>query len=174
MNITKVLSDEHQIILKVIDAMLKECTEIENGKTLELDFFKKVIDFIKNYADKFHHAKEEDILFKAMLENMEGLHCNPIPVMLYEHDEGRGFVKAMEQGISENNTTTIIENARGYGMLLRDHIYKEDNVLYPMAEEALSEQKKAEVEVSYSKINLSQFLESDIDSFLDKLFEKVS
>ncbi|WP_430937061.1 hemerythrin domain-containing protein [Saccharicrinis sp. 156] len=152
MNITKILSDEHQTILKVIDAVLKECNEIENGKVLEIGFFQKTIDFIKNYADKFHHAKEEDILFKAMLENIENLHCNPIPVMLHEHDEGRKYVKGMDDGLTNSDTRQILENARGYCFLLQQHIYKEDNVLYPMAEEALSDEQKDLVNQRYQKI----------------------
>ncbi len=151
-NITQILSDEHQTILKVIDAALKECSEIEKGKALKVVFFQKAIDFIKNYADKFHHAKEEDILFTAMLENMENLHCNPIPVMLHEHDEGREFVKGMEQGIVENDTEKLIKNTRGYCELLQNHIYKEDNVLYPMAEEALSDEQKEIVNQKYQEV----------------------
>lgn len=163
-NITQILSDEHQTILKVIDAIVKECEALENGKELEVEFFHKTISFIKNYADKFHHAKEEDILFKAMLENIANLHCNPIPVMLHEHDEGREFVKGMEKGIAENNKEKIIKNARGYGMLLRDHIYKEDNVLYPMAEEALSDDQKYFVNKEYSVVEAKLRSEMDIDS----------
>lgn len=163
-NITQILSDEHQAILKVIDAVNSECSELENGKTLDVGFFQKTIDFIKNYADKFHHAKEEDILFKAMLANVEHLHCNPIPVMLHEHDEGRTFVRGMEEAISENNISKIIENARGYGMLLRDHIYKEDNVLYPMAEEALSDVQKDDVNKRYKEVEIELKKTMDIDS----------
>jgi hemerythrin-like domain-containing protein len=163
-NITQILSEEHQTILKVINAALKECTEIENGKALKLEFFKKTIDFIKNYADKFHHAKEEDILFKTMLENAENLHCNPIPVMLHEHDEGREFVKGMEKGISENNKETLIEQTRGYCILLQNHIYKEDNVLYPMAEEALSDEQKDLVNQKYQEVELKLNAEMDIDA----------
>jgi len=163
-NITKILTEEHQTILKTIDAVLKECTELENGKAFEIDFFQKTIEFIKNYADKFHHAKEEDILFKAMLENIESLHCNPIPVMLHEHNEGREFVKGMEQGISENNTVKIIENARGYGMLLQNHIYKEDNILYPMAEEALTDKQKEEVNDKYIEVESKLNEEMNIES----------
>ena len=165
-NITQILSDEHQIILKVIDAVNSECDELEKGKTLDISFFQKTINFIKNYADKFHHAKEEDILFKAMLENVEHLHCNPIPVMLHEHDEGRTFVYGMEQGVSENNTDKIIQNARGYGMLLRDHIYKEDNVLYPMAEEALSDEQKELVNKKYTEVELFLNKEMNVNELI--------
>ncbi|MBK6285391.1 MAG: hypothetical protein IPF54_24465 [Draconibacterium sp.] len=60
-NITKILSEEHQNILKVIDVILYECEQMENGKQINSSFFNDVIFFIKNYADGFHHAKEEDI-----------------------------------------------------------------------------------------------------------------
>ncbi len=153
-NITQVLSGEHQIILSVIDATLKACTEIENGKALNQEYFIKTVDFIKNYADKFHHAKEEDILFTAMLKNQELMHCNPIPVMLHEHDEGRKCVKGMEHALSENAVDELIEYARAYCMLLENHIYKEDNVLYPMAEAALSDKEKEEVNRKYQEVEL--------------------
>lgn len=148
-NVTQILSDEHQNILKVIDAVLNECEEMEKGKELDISFFKKVIDFIKNYADKFHHAKEEDILFKAMLEEVENLHCNPIPVMLHEHESGREFVKAMENGLQINDKSQVIENAREYCYLLQEHIYKEDNILYAMAEQALNDEQKQKVLEKY-------------------------
>ena len=163
-NITRILSAEHQTILKAISAIIGECMEIENGKELNVAFFQKAIDFIKNYADKFHHAKEEDILFKAMLENVDCMHCNPIPVMLHEHDEGRNYVKSMETGISENNSRKIIENARGYCMLLQQHIYKEDNVLYPMAEEALTDEQKELVNQKYQEVETKLNAEMNIDA----------
>ena len=131
---SKILSDEHKNILKVIEFLEEECCSIENGKEIDKEFFEKIIDFIKNYADGFHHAKEEDILFKEMDKNQRELHCNPIEQMLYEHDLGRGYVKGMEWGVKENNK----DNTRGYCRLLREHIYKEDNVLYPLADEALN------------------------------------
>ena len=139
-NPTKILSDEHQNILKVIDALTKECNVLESGKELNKDFFEKAIDFIRNYADKFHHAKEEDILFKELCKDTVQMHCNPIPQMLHEHDLGRNFVKGMEEALKENNKEKVIENARGYIELLQEHIHKEDNILYPMADEALNQE----------------------------------
>ncbi len=168
-NITAVLSDEHQNILKVIDAMISECEQIENGKKLEKIFFEKAIDFIKNYADRYHHAKEEDILFKVMLENSESMHCNPIPVMLYEHETGRHYVKGMEDGLSEDNKEKIIENAKGYGHLLQEHIYKEDNVLYPMAEEALNDHQKELVLEKYGEVESGEFSKESIQKYLSIL-----
>ena len=90
---TKILVDEHKNILKLADALERECNAINKGKNIDENFFKKAVDFIRNYADKFHHAKEEDILFAELNKNSAAMHCNPIEQMLYEHDLGREFVK---------------------------------------------------------------------------------
>src|SRR3989338_11268692 len=141
----KMLSEEHKNILELIGILEKECESIKNGKEVDKEFFKEVIDFIRNYADRFHHAKEEDILFREFCKKESELHCNPVEQMLYEHDLGRKFVKELEEGIKENNKEKISENALGYANLLKEHIFKEDDILYPMAEEDLDEKTKGAI-----------------------------
>ena len=150
--IFKILSEEHQNILKVINDLLKECDTLESKNELNLEFFNKTIDFIINYADKFHHAKEEDILFIEL--NKEGVQmpCNPIEQMLHEHELGRNYINELKKQIDDNNIEKIIENSRGYASLLQEHIYKEDNILYPMAEEALSEDTKNKILNKFNEI----------------------
>lgn len=158
---SKILSDEHQNILKVIDVLLKECDLLQSGKKIDNDFFKKTIDFVKGYADKFHHAKEEDILFIEMNKDEIQMHCNPIEQMLHEHDLGRNFIKELEKGVEKNNKDKIIENARGYAQLLRDHISKEDNILYPMADETLSQNIKNEMLEKFKQVEQEMFGEKE-------------
>lgn len=169
MNITKELTQEHQNILQVIDIVLEECNSLEAGKDLNIDFFTKVVGFIKNYADGYHHAKEENILFKAMLKNAEDMHCNPIPVMLHEHDAGRKFVAELVLALTKSDKSLLVENARGYCYLLQNHIYKEDNILYPMAEEAVSETQKQEVANQYEAVDLKNYFPQDINKFIEEL-----
>lgn len=161
---TAILSAEHQNILKVIEALLKGCSDFEGGKQLDKDFFARAIDFIRNYADKFHHAKEEDILFVELCKDEVQMHCNPIEQMLYEHDSGRNFVKEMEAGLNEGNKEKIIANARGYAYLLQDHISKEDGILYPMADVVLNQ------EVQESMLN--RFKEAESKKFDEGVKEK--
>ncbi len=168
-NITQLLSDEHQNILKFINIVVKECEQIEKGKNLEKKFFVKAIDFIKRYADTFHHAKEEKVLFEAMLKNVDSLHCNPIPVMLNEHDISRAYVKEMELGIEESDNIRVVENAKLYCELLGQHIYKEDNVLYPMAEESLNEEEKTEILKQYKALEKSGLSAEEVSSLLSIL-----
>ena len=152
---SKILSDEHKYILKVADAVEKECSEIKQGKKINDEFFKKIIEFIRNYADKFHHAKEEDILFKEFCKQADKgkVHCNPVEQMLFEHDEGRNFVRGIEDGQREKNRNKVVENALGYVNLIREHIYKEDNILYPMADEVMDNKTEKEMEEKFEEIN---------------------
>jgi len=151
--ISKILSKEHENILKVIDVLEIKINELKN-KEIDTVFFRKVIDFIRNYADKFHHAKEEDILFKEFNKCAEEgcVHCNPVEQMLIEHDLGRENVKKMEAGLNEKNKNKIIEGANGYICLIKEHIFKEDNILYPMANEALSESTKDKMLKKFKEI----------------------
>lgn len=146
------LTHEHENILKVIDALLKECDSLEQGGKINKNFFEKAIDFIKGYADKFHHAKEEDILFIELCKDEVQMHCNPTQQMLHEHDLGRNFIKGLEAGITGSDKGKMIENARGYAHLLKDHISKEDNILYPMANESLSISTKEDMLKKFERI----------------------
>lgn len=163
-DITQTLKDEHQNILRVMRLAEQQCQIIEKGEQTDVDFFTKLFDFIAVYVDKFHHGKEEDILFEAMLNNEEHLHCNPVPVMLYEHDSGRGFLKEMCEALAENKPEELCLATRGYIDLLSNHIYKEDNVLYPMAEEAIGAAEKKSINDRYQQAEKRINAAFDIDN----------
>ena len=99
-----------------------------------------MVDFFRNFADRCHHAKEEDLLFVRMGERGMPAEGGPIAVMLMEHDEGRRHVKAVAEALTRARSgyASAIASVRGslesYARLLRAHIDKEDNVLYPMAD----------------------------------------
>lgn len=173
---SKILSKEHQNILKIIEILENECDAIENGKEPDKDFFKKIIDFIRNYADKFHHAKEEDILFIELNKPNVGMPCNPTEQMLIEHDEGRNFVKGMEIRLNEDDKIRVVRNARAYAELLKKHISKEDDILYPMADKALNNKVKKEMLKKFKEIGKEKSKEKqkylDLIKSLDQYFNQ--
>ena len=89
------------------------------------------------------HAKEEDVLFKHMEAGGALTHCNPLPQMLYEHEEGRAAVKTMLDALDNGDEATFTRAALAYAGLLEEHIYKEDTILYQMAESGLSDPQKS-------------------------------
>lgn len=136
-NLARILMDEHRYILLVAKAIQRECEQLQTGKEVDVEFFEKAIDFIRNYADKFHHAKEEHIFFQEMDRSLDEIHCDPREHINYEHDVGRKFVAGLEKALKECNKKEVLKNARGYAELIEEHIFEENTVLYPMVETAI-------------------------------------
>ncbi len=142
-DVTAVMVEEHRLILRMIDLVEKNTRLLEQGRFADWRFFLDAVDFIRNYADRFHHAKEEATLFTALIANGMPEQNSPVAAMLMEHDQGRAFVRGMEAAArkalaGETGQVPILAgNAHGYVSLLRQHIDKEDNILYPLAERVL-------------------------------------
>jgi len=134
------LMNEHQLILKYIDLMERYTCHINPAVLFaKADSF---IAFIHQFADGFHHAKEEDILFRYLEVPNVLTHCNPIPQMWHEHNKARAIVEDMENAVLNHQLTMLVVAIHQYAKLLQEHIYKEDNILYPMAERSLSDAAK--------------------------------
>ncbi len=146
------LKEEHEVIEKVLDVVDAACDKIENNGKLPSGFFEKVLDFIRTFADSCHHGKEEDVLFPAIEEKGIPKEGGPIGMMLEEHDVGRSFVKGLSEAVKNNDDKAIVENARGYVNLLRQHIPKENDILYPMADEMIGEKEDVEMVEKFEKI----------------------
>jgi hemerythrin-like domain-containing protein len=137
------LMTEHRDIERVIDALVGFVDELRRKEATEKEELSRFVEFIRGFADGCHHGKEEDILFESMVRHGFPRQGGPVAVMLHEHDEGRAFVRALaahaEQGgpWSAADRQAIAEAAYGYAGLLRQHIQKEDAILYPMAEQRL-------------------------------------
>lgn len=156
-DITQVMVQEHQLILRMIALLEKNVTLMEQGRFRNWRFFLDAVDFIRNYADRFHHAKEEDVLFVELINNGMPEKQSPIEAMHIEHDQGRTFVRALAEAAEKalagatGQIPVIAENAGGYIELLREHIDKEDTVLYPLAERILPEAVRPRMVEAYSK-----------------------
>lgn len=140
----KVLEKEHENILKLTEHILCVAKDIMHDDVNQSDI-KAITDVIKNYADSYHHKKEEDILFKAMLENLgdvaEKLIRNG---MLVEHDLARYERMMIDESLDKYEKTKsdqarleLIGHLMSYRSLLERHADKENKVLYPFAEKNL-------------------------------------
>lgn len=158
---TQVLKEEHTLILQALDALEKKIALIEGGAAPEAAYFQKAVEFLRTFADGCHHGKEENLLFKTMVNRGFPLHGGPIAVMLSEHDAGRAFIRGIAEGAANVGTDPravkqIVENGRGYIGLLRSHIQKENNILFPMADNVLSEEDQAELEKAFERFEVEE------------------
>ena len=144
-NFTDTLEEEHKKILENIESFEKS------------DFsFLEFIEFIENFADKTHHLKEENILFKKISEKTAEMACGPVQQMLYEHDMGRDLIKKAKEGLTKNDKKGVLKNLLIFCALLKEHISKENNILYPMADQLLAAKKQEELVKTFDKLELEQ------------------
>ena len=159
---TEILKHEHQIILMVLEAAEREANSIKETGKVDGSKLDKFVDFIRNFADRCHHAKEEDQLFVKMRERGMPKEGGPIAVMLVEHDEGRRYVKAVADAIDPavhgdtKAKVAIRENLQAYVNLLRAHIHKEDNILYPMADRFLTADDQQFLSEAFNRIEAQE------------------
>ena len=149
----ELMVNEHKYIKRMLVVLRKYSYKVVKGEDVDINDFYLMIDFVRSFADKYHHGKEEEILFKQMMA-----HQGPVADklirhgMLVEHDLGRlhmmdleAALKELENGNDEAKID-IIANAVGYAALLARHIDKEDNVVYPYAENGLPEEVLREID----------------------------
>lgn len=155
---TEELKKEHEAIKLMLRILEKVSERLEAGEKVSTEHLDRILEFIRVFADKCHHGKEEDLLFPAMEKAGIPSERGPIGVMLYEHSEGRDFVKGMSEAIEEYKKGRkkagkgVAKNARNYAALLSQHIDKEDNILYPMADARLSPADQGNLEKGFEKI----------------------
>ena len=155
---TDLLVEEHQVIERMLEVLNAAAQKLEDGKAVDPDFFMKAGDFIRNFADKCHHAKEENILFKLMTKRGVPTEGGPIGQMLAEHGVGRNYASMLVDAAEElrnGNAAAkgrIIEAARGYADLLSNHIYKENNILYPMGNSVLTADDQAYLKSEFHRV----------------------
>lgn len=172
--------DEHKYIKRMLKVIRKVCMGIMNGGEIAYDDFEKMISFIRNYADKHHHEKEELILFNKMVDEIGELAEKIIKFgMLVEHDLGRMYVHNLEEALEKSKAgdeeakLDIIANAISYTHLLTRHIDKEDNAVFTFAQRELGtdlldkvniecqtyEAEKTKLGVQEKYINMLEMLE---------------
>ena len=84
---------EHKIILKVVDGLRQAAVPIRDGKHVDPELLREAVAFMREFADRCHHAKEEGLLFPALVAHGVPLHGCPIDALLHEHEKGRQLVK---------------------------------------------------------------------------------
>jgi hemerythrin-like domain-containing protein len=145
----QMLVEEHEVISSVLDStefmLAREDAEFPQA------FLENAFDFFVSFADKWHHAKEEAHLFPLMVSRGVPHEGGPIGCMLREHEEGRAHVAAVRAALKLAAggdlaaRQTARREAAAFVALLRQHIFKENNVCFPLGDHAMTDQDKDDV-----------------------------
>lgn len=162
MKATEILMEEHRVIERVLNALERAINRLSKGEEVYLRFFTGTIVFVKAFTDGCHHKKEEGVLFPALVEYGMSKDAGPVAVMLAEHEEGRqlahGIRLATErfQAGDLRMRETLVQNAKSYISLLRQHIAKEDKVLFPKADKIIPAEKQEQILRDFEKYDRDQ------------------
>jgi hemerythrin-like domain-containing protein len=137
------LMNEHRVIEQVLGSLAAFARDLDEGPLDQRPRVAEYAEFFREFADQCHHGKEEDRLFKALTDQGFPANGGPIAVMLHEHEEGRTHVRALAEigagagALSSEECDRVRHHALEFVPLLRQHIRKEDEILFPAAERAL-------------------------------------
>jgi hemerythrin-like domain-containing protein len=147
------LMNEHEGILFGLKILGKMCERLGGKGPVDIGDFQEIVNFLKLFADKCHHGKEEGLLFPAMERAGIPRENGPIGQMLYEHTVGRHHIAAMAGAIGDNslNGKAFVDAAERYIELLRSHIEKENKVLFPMGDERIPEAEQKRLLEAFEK-----------------------
>jgi hemerythrin-like domain-containing protein len=142
-NPTRMLEYEHKFILKVVESTKALASKMDQGQAIEPDALRRLVDFMRSYADHCHHGKEEALLFPVLIKYGVPSEGCPIGALMHEHVNGRQLVRIIADNIEPYQAgesaarTEILDALQGIYKLYPNHIWKEDFLVFPMTHKVL-------------------------------------
>ena len=144
-----ILSGEHRVILQVLSALEAIAARATAGD-LPVGDAHAALDVLRTFADTCHHGKEEDILFPALEAKIPDF--APTQIMRAEHEAGRALIRLMSDTLARGDGTGFAAAVTAYLELLRAHIVKEDEILFPIAQARLTPEEDAALIDAYRRM----------------------
>jgi hemerythrin-like domain-containing protein len=148
---TEDLRKEHDSILHVLSVMGRMISDKTKEDIVKLKYYNELIYFLKIFADKCHHGKEELYLFKELIRSGLSDEEGHIGILLAEHNRGREFIDLMSRSLGSKNMKAFHISAAGYRELLPNHIARENNVLFAIADRMLDDARQDEISEGFAK-----------------------
>jgi hemerythrin-like domain-containing protein len=171
---TAILEEEHRFIQKVAAAMAVLADHLELEQEVDAETLRDMVEFMRTFADRCHHGKEETYLFTALEKKGVPMHGCPMGALLGEHQRGRVIVAQLAETIESYTAghpearAPLIESLRGLTGLYPNHIWKEDYLLFPMADKILSPEEQQELLARFEAV------EEPIGEDLHHRFERLA
>lgn len=165
------LTHEHKYILKVVHALSVIDEDLQSGEQIDAALIQEVVRFMRNFADKCHHAKEETVLFPAMEDKGVPKTGCPLAALRAEHVKGRKLVTTLKEAaeaLAAGRTDAIEEISKaisGIRQLYPNHIWKEDEMVFPMAQRLFTQDELKKLKADFDKA------ESDLGQDHDQYIE---
>ncbi len=175
---TEMLEAEHRFIAKVVSAAGLLADKLEAGQSIEGQVFQNIVEFMRIYADKCHHGKEENLLFPLLAERGVPTRGCPVEALMHEHVMGRALVQGLAEAAELwqkgdlSAAENLIKNLRGIAALYPNHIWKEDYLLFPMSNKVLSAEDQQQLALKFDGVE--EAVGREVHQRLEQLSEQLA
>jgi hemerythrin-like domain-containing protein len=173
---TEILMAEHRIIEMVTAAMIRFADSLSSGQDVDHQPLAGLGPFMRQFADVYHHGKEEHRLFPVLIACGLPAQNGPVQVMCSEHETGRQLVArlvaaadAYTDMASPETRSDLAEALRGIAEFYSHHIWKEDNVLFPMAVRVLDADTAASVLAAFREVTMPEVQRQGFIAYAESL-----
>jgi hemerythrin-like domain-containing protein len=149
----EILAAEHKTMLRIADVLDSMSTRASKDGTYNREDVEAILHILRVFGDDYHQAKEEGALFPVFATVCDRSEYAAIRHMLFEHEQDRSLIEGMEDAVQRSNEAQFAEYAQRLGTILRNHIYKEDNILFEKINEALSKDDDARVILDFQRFD---------------------
>jgi hemerythrin-like domain-containing protein len=170
-NPVSVLMDEHDVIKKIENSLAKLDGLWEKDAPKYKATLEKILHFLKQYSDAYHHHKEEDVLFPALEEHPEFILSSIITEMNEHHENFRDYTRAIAEALQENNYRKAQDTFKKYLNELLDHIAIENDELFVLAESLFDEEELKTMFFKFKDIDmeLGESKKAELEKFPDEI-----
>ena len=172
------LEAEHRVILKIVGVLGVLADALDAGKPVHPETLRDLVEFMRTFADRCHHGKEEAHLFPALASRGVPAQGCPIGGLTHEHQKGRAPVAELDQAAqaylkqtTPDGKAVIVRCLRDLAALYPNHIWKEDYMVFPMSGKVLSEADKADLQRKFEAVEaeIGREVHHRMESLVEKL-----
>ena len=172
---TEILRQEHKVIERMLPVLEEAAWRVEHGRSLDADIFPNIIDFMRVFADKCHHAKEEAQLFPVLKENGIDIESGLVGALVEEHREARVLVGRLAEHVEKiddvESAAEVAATTRVYVRLLQMHIEKEDVTLMPLVDRTLKPEQQMALAVIFEDVEDEEPCRGSYDRYRELVSE---
>jgi hemerythrin-like domain-containing protein len=181
-NPTDMLEEEHVVIQRVVGLMAVLIQAVEAGRPVDGQVLADIVDFMRTFADRCHHGKEEVHLFPLLEAKGVPMQGCPLGALTAEHLQGRSLVRQLEQAAQAYAAGTpdaqeaLAQTLHSLAELYPGHIWKEDYLLFPMTNKILSPEEQASLYERFQAVDreMGEDVYHRFDQLAAKLAERLS
>ena len=161
MKCTDLLIREHRTIQRALAVLEEMANRVNAGQEVAPEHVESILRFLKIFADDHHQAKEESALFPELMR-APCAQEHAFRQMLFEHDQERSLVEALEDALYTKHRDEFVFFANRFVTLIRNHIHKEDDILFQHVDRCLSPEQDTRVVAEFERYQLKPEVMADL------------